>query len=270
MVGGILCVRACRVSNLWGDALSPTLSLCTCNKKIETAGSLWIRQPTAIMSLIRPLSADEMPGDDEILVRARLVTDGKEFRLAVHTCLHVWEMSHYLAKEMRRMGWGRIIRTHANLPLTIGGVDVPNTMGVERIVRRLKGAHHVIHVHIIEQDTPLFGKTKRAIRKEAKRALRLLSSEDTQRSVHAIHFINSVRSSVPMEDPLVLSEPVLSEDITLMEAVEHVEAAQMLHALSHTLHGIVHPPTALLPTALLPTASTPTRIKHTMDEYQCM
>lgn len=210
------------------------------------------------MSLIRPLSADEMPGDDEILVRARLVTDGKEFRLAVHTCLHVWEMSHYLAKEMRRMGWGRIIRTHANLPLTIGGVDVPNTMGVERIVRRLKGAHHVIHVHIIEQDTPLFGKTKRAIRK-AKRALRLLSSEDTQRSVHAIH---SVLSSVPMEDPLVLTVP---EDVNLMEAVEHVEAAQMLHALSHTLHGIVHPPTALPPTA-----STPTRIKHTMDEYQCM
>ena len=230
------------------------------------------------MSLIRPLSADETPCQDEILVRARLVTDGKEFRLAVHTCLHVWEISHYLAKEMRRMGWGRIIRTHANLPLTIGGVDVPNTMGVERIVRRLKGAHHVIHVHIMQQDTPLFGKTKRAIRKEAKRALCLLSSEDTHRSVHAIHFINSVLSPVPMEDPLVLTvpDPVLSEDIAdLMEAVEHVEAAQMLHALSHTLHGIVHPPTALPPTALPPTAlpptaSTPTRINHMMGEYQCM
>jgi len=217
------------------------------------------------MSLIRPLSADETPGHDEILIRARLVTDGKEFRLAVHQCLHVWEISHYLAKEMRRMGWGRIIRTHANLPLTIGGVDVPNTMGVERMVRRLKGAHHVIHVHILQQDTPLFGKTKRAIRKEAKRALRLLSSEDTQRSVHAIHFINSMLSPMPMEDPLVLSEPVLSEDIAdLMEAAEHVEAAQMLQALSHTLHGIVNPPTALPSTVL------PSRIKHTMEEYQCM
>jgi hypothetical protein len=218
-----------------------------------------------IMSLIRPLSADEIPGHDEILVRARLVTDGKEFRLAVHMCLHVWEISHYLAKEMRRMGWGRIIRTHANLPLTIGGVDVPNTMGVERMVRRLKGAHHVIHVHIIQQDTPLFGRTTRAIRK-AKRALG--TSEDTQRSVHAIHFINSVLSPVPMEDPLVLTvpEPVLSEDIAdLMEAVEHVEATQMLQALSHTLHSIMNPPTALPLTA-----STPTRMKHMMDEYQCM
>jgi len=204
------------------------------------------------MSLIRPLSADETPRQDEILVRARLVTDGKEFRLAVHTCLHVWEISHYLAKEMRRMGWGRIIRTHANLPLTIGGVDVPNTMGVERMVRRLKGAHHVIHVHIIQQDTPLFGRTKRAIRKEAKRALRLLSSEDTQRSVHEIHFINSVLSPVPIEDPLVLSEPVLSEDIAdLMEAAEHVEAAQMLQALSHTLDCLMNPPTAL-PSTVLP------------------
>jgi len=218
------------------------------------------------MSLIRPLSADEMPGDNEILVRARLVTDGKEFRLAVHTCLHVWEMSHYLAKEMRRMGWGRIIRTHANLPLTIGGVDVPNTMGVERIVRRLKGAHHVIHVHIIEEDTPLFGRIKRAIRKEAKRALR--TSEDTQRSVHAIH---SVLSPVPMEDPLVLSEPVLSEDIAdLMEAAEHVEAAQMLHALSHTLDCLMNPPTALPPTALPHTILSHSYHIHATDEYQCM
>jgi hypothetical protein len=205
------------------------------------------------MSLIRPLSADETPFQDEILVRARLVTDGKEFRLAVHQCLHVWEISHYLAKQMRRMGWGRVIRTHANLPLTIGGVDVPNTMGVERIVRRLKGAHHVIHVHIMQQDTPLFGKTKRAIRK-AKRAL---GSSETHRSVHAIH---SVLSPVPMEDPFVLSEPV-----NLMEAVEHVEAAQMLQALSHTLHSIMNPLTALPPTA-----SMPTRMKHMMDEYQCM
>ncbi len=222
------------------------------------------------MSLIRPLSADETPYQDEILVRARLVTDGREFRLAVHTCIHVWEISHYLAKEMRRMGWGRIIRTHANLPLTIGGVDVPNTMGVERIVRRLKVSHHVMHVHIMQQDIPLFGKTKRAIRK-AKRAL---GSSETQRSVHAIH---SVLSPVPMEDPPVLSEPMLtvSEDVTLMEAAEHVEAAQMLQALSHTLHSIMNPPTAFPPTAFPPTAfpptaSMPTRMKHMMDEYQCM
>ena len=221
-----------------------------------------------IMSLIRPLSADETPGHDEILVRARLVTGGKEFRLAVHQYLHVWEISHYLAKQMRCMGWGRVIRTHANLPLTIGGVDMPDMMEVKHIVRHLKGASHVIHVHIIQQDTPfLFGKTKRVIRK-AKRALGLLSSEDTQRSVHAIHFINSVLSPVPMEDPLVLTVPelVLSEDIAdLMEAAEHVEAGQMLQALSHTLYSIVNPPTALPPTA-----STPTRIKHTMGEYQCM
>ena len=145
---------------------------------------------TPIMSLIRPLSADETPDHDEILVRARLVTGGKEFRLAVHPCLHVWEISHYLAKQMRCMGWGRVIRTHANLPLTIGGVDMPDMMEVKRIVRRLKGASHVMHVHIIQQDTPcLFGKTKRAIRKEAKRALSLLSSEDTQRSViHPLSF----------------------------------------------------------------------------------
>lgn len=242
------------------------------NKKLKHVGR-WIRQPVAsIMSLIRPLSADETPGHDEILVRARLVTDGKEFRLAVHRCLHVWEISHYLAKQMRGMGWGRVIRTHANLPLTIGGVDVPNTMGVERMVRRLKGSHHVIHVHIMQQDTPLFGKTKRAIRKEAKRACGF--SEDTQRSVHAIHFINSVLSPAPMEDPPVLSEPVLSEDIAgLMEVADHVEAAQMLHALSHTLHSIMNP-TALPPTALPPTTlpSTVHRSHQTraMNEYQCM
>jgi hypothetical protein len=220
------------------------------NKKLKMRTAYGSGNP--IMSLIRPLSADETPGHDEILVRARLVMDGKEFRLAVHQCLHVWEISHYLAKEMRRMGWGRIIRTHANLPLTIGGVDMPEMMNVRRIVRRLKGAHHVIHVHIIEQDTPLFGKTKRAIRK-AKRALG---------SVHAIH---SVLSPVPMEDPHVLSEPVLTvpEDITLMEAVDHVEAAQMLHALSHTLHSIMNPPTAL-------PSTVPHSHLHMMDEYQCM
>ena len=174
-----------------------------------------------IMSLIRPLSADEMPGYDEILVRARLVTGGKEFRLAVHMCLHVWEISHYLAKEMRHMGWGRIIRTHANLPLTIGGVDMPDMIEVKHIVRRLKGASHVMHVHIIQQDTPcLFGKTKRAIRK-AKRALGLLRYPTR----------------------------TVSEDVAgLMEAADHVEADHMLHALSHTLHGIMNPPIILLPT----------------------
>lgn len=207
------------------------------------------------MPLIRPLSADETPRQDETLVRARLVTDGREFRLAVHLSLHVWEISHYLAKQLRHMGWDRIIHTHANLPLTIGEVNVSGMVMVERIVHRLKGMGHVMYIHILQQDTPcLFKKTKRAIRKEAKRALRFLSSDDTRRLVHAIHFINSVLS--PMSAP----EPVLSEGITeLMEAADHVEAAYTLQALSHALYGIVNPSSA----------SAPTRIKHAMDEDQC-